>query len=458
MSNRPLFLLGLLLGAFTAFRLRLPKPPPAFLDLTDDAFVACDRVGRIVKTNAAAQELFGLSSLPALRYPTGQPVPPGQHPLKRVALSRESYSGAYRFTSADGSERTVEVSAKPGPNKTSLALFRDVSVLHESSRRAQEASARQEIVQTLCRRLGEVESAGAIGRAVTEEVSTLFNALPGVQAKLWMLDPLTDTLTCLASCPDDAPKRPKFVAQSQSLSVHFDAQSPELWQLYVARKPFENSLPLVAGGVAIGHLSVIVPSTELERETLGMIASVAALALAGASAKAQTAGWAAQSAAVREIAAAMQAGRPGGELADLATAQIKRLVGADVCTLSVPINGMLSVRGQAFTDDLISPATAPNAPCLHGKTVQKASRTQKMVVQTGIANPSVEAGPWRAFAGSVGRHSIVAIPLAEKRGVLAVYTAGERALPDVQIKFLQTIAALLSVSLLLATATADGAD
>ena len=457
MSNRPLFLLGLLLGAFAAFRLRFPKPPPAFLNLTNDAFVGCDRTGKIIKTNAAAQALFGPDSIPVLRYPTGQPVSPGQHPLKRVALSRAPHSGTYCFTAADGSERRVEVSAKPGPNKTSLALFRDVTVLHESSRRAQEAEARQEIVQTLCRRLEGAQTAEAIARAVTEEVNALFSALLGVQAKIWMLDPLTDTLACLASCPDDTLKRPKFAAQSQSLSVRFDAQSPELWQLYVARKPFENSLPLIAGGFAIGHLSVTAPSTDLERETLRIVASMAALALAGASAKAQTAGWAAQSAAVREITAAVQAGRSGGELADLAIAQMKRLVGADVCTVSVPVNGTLSVWGEAFTDDLLSPATMPNAPCLHGKAIQKAFRTQKMVVQTGIANPSVEAGPWRAFAGSVGRHSIVAIPLAEKRGVLAVYTAGERALPDVQIKFLQTIAALLSVSLLSATAKADGA-
>ena len=459
MSNRLQFLLGLFLGIFTAFRLRLPESLPASLDFTEDAFAVCDRAGKVTKTNPAAQALFGFNNSSSLRYFTGQPVPPGQHPLKRAALSCESYSGTYRFISAGGSERIVKVSAKPRPNGGAAAVFRDVTVLHDSDNRAQAASARQKNIQALCRRLGEAQTTSAIGQAITEESYSLFGDFPDVQIRLWMLDPLADTLICVSSYPDERPKRPKSAAETKPLSVCFDVRSPELWQLYVARKPFENSLPLVAGGVAIGHLSVTTKRRDWERETLEIIASLAALALAGSSAEAQAAVWAAQSAAVREITAAMQLGRSRGEgeLADLVAAHIKYLVGADVCTLSIPTDGTLCVIGQAFEDDLLSPKTAPSDPRLHGKAVQKAFRTQKLAVQSKIQNPSLEAGPWRAFAGSAGCYSITALPLADRRGVLTVYTSGDFALSDTQIKFLQTLAALLSISLLQATAKAGGA-
>lgn len=458
MSARLQFWLGLLLGVFTAFRLRPPKPSLALSDFADDAFVACNRAGKITKTNTAARALFGSDSHPSLRYLTGQPVSPGQYPLERAALSRKPCSGTYRFTSAGGFERIVEVSAKLGLNGGAAALFRDVTALHESNSRSQTAAMRQNIIQTLCRRLGDAQTAGVIGQAVTEETYALLGDLSAVQVRLWTLNPLADTLTCVASCPDDLPKRPKTTAQAEPATMRFDVRSPELWQLYIARKPFENSLPLVTGGVTIGHLSVTPLGKECDQVGLEVIASMAALALSGVSAKAQTAVWAAQFTAVREITGVLQAGRKNGELADLVAACVKRLAGAVVCTLSVPIDGELCVLGQALEDDLLSPKTPPNDLRLHGKAIQKAFRTQKLTVQTGIANPSLEAGPWRAFAGSSGCHTLTALPLVDRCGVLAVYTPGDVALPDTQIKFLKTMAALFSVSLLPATAKADGAD
>ena len=455
MFKRLQFWLGLFLGAFAASCLRLLKPPPTPHNFRDDAFVVCDRAGKVTYSNAAAQALFGPNTLPGLRYLTGQPVPPGQHPLKRAALSRAPCSGTYRFaSSADSAAHTVDVSARPGLNGGAAAVFRDVTLLHESRRRAPAAAARQDLIERLCRRLTEAHTADAIGQAVAEEIYALLGDLPDVQVRLWTLNPLTDTLTCLASYPNERPKR----SQSQPVSMRFDAQSPKLWQLYVARKPFEDSLPLIAGGVAIGHLSVTVLEAEWEQGTLERIASLAALALSGAAAQAQTAVWAAQSAALHDIIAAPQIGRGNAELADFASAQVKSLTGADVCTLSVPIDGKLSVLGQVFADDLLFPGTAPDDPRLHGKAVQKAYRTRKTAVQTGVPNPSVGTGPWRAFAGSAGFHSITALPLAGGRGVLTVYTPGDRALPDPQIKFLETIALLVSHSLTPATATVNSAD
>ena len=464
MFKRPFFLLGLLLGVFTGFRLRLPKPCPwssasiDFQDFLTDAWIICDSAATVVEANAAAQALFGVSRLPSLRYLTGQAVPPGQHPLRLAAVSREMNSGSYGCTAADGSERLLDITARPLPNGKTAAVFRDVTAQHESKERERTAQARQAVVETLCRRLGLAQTAQAVAQVVVEEARALLHDWPDVQVKLFVFDPASDTLTCLASAPDDRPKRPQSAAEARFQTVRFDAQVPELWQIYIARKPSASSLPLIAGGVAIGHLSVTstadVFDDQAVRETLALMASLAALALAGkwVPMEAHTA----QADAVREIAAAVSGSKTQDELADLAAARIKQVTQAEVCTVSVPAGGKLCVMGQAYKDDLLFPQTKPNDPRLHSKATAKAWRTQKIAVQLGLVQ-SEDTGPWRAFTGSAGLYSVAAVPLPGRRGVLSVYTQGDKALPDGQKKFLETAAALLALSPAVATAPEDGA-
>ncbi len=469
MFKRPFFLIGFLFGALTAVFLRLPKPrsqssfSPDFRDFLSAAFLICDSAGTLAEANAPAQALFGPSSLPALRYPTGQLVPPGQHPLIHAAVSRETISGLYTCTAADGSERVLEVSARPLPDGGAAAVFRDVTAQHESKERERAAQARQAVVQALCRRLNLAQTAEAIGQAVAEEAHTLLSAVPDVQVRLYRLylfDPLTDMLTCLASAPDDRPKRPRSAAEARPQTIRFDAQVPELWQMYVARKPSANGLPLIGGGIAIGHLSVTSAAADLfedqsVRQALELIVSLAALALAAPAAAVQASAYAAQATAVREIAAAVSdAGTR--ELADKVVACVKRVTHAEVCTLSVPAGGKLCVMGQAYKDDLLLPQTAPDNPRLQSKAARKAWRTQKTVTHLRLP-PAGEAGPWRAFTGSAGPYSVLALPLGAKRGVLAVYTQGDKPLPNKQLQFLETVAALISLNPLPATAKEDGA-
>ena len=466
MLNRFPFWLGLLFGTFAAFRLRLLTPrfsSPLSTDLRDlitDPFLVCNSAGTITEANAPAQALFGTNSLPALRYPTGQRVPPGQHPLHRAALARETLFGRYHQSGVDGAERVFDITARPLPGGRAAAIFRDITTHWESEAGAQAAQARQAVVQALCRRLSLAQSAEAMGQAVAEETLRLLSAVPNVQVRLYLFDPAADTLTCLASAPDDRPKRPKSAAEARPATVRFDADVPELWQMYVARKPSPNGLPLVAGGAAIGHLSVSSLTSAVEDpevgETLELIASLAALALARPSASALASAYAAQGAAVREIAAALKG--EAGALAETVTQAVKRVTHAEVCTLSVPVGSKLRVLGDAHKDDLVSPQTMPDAPRLHSKAAQKAWKTQKTVTHLGLPNPSLEAGPWRAFAGSAGCHSVIALPLAAMRGVLSVYTDGASPLPDTQLQFLETVAALLSLSPARATGSEDGAS
>lgn len=462
MFKRLFFLLGLLLGACAAFCLRRPlRPQPSpladFRDFLLDALLICDSAGTVVEANTPALALFGTARLPSLCYLTGQDVPPGQHPLSRAAVSG-AISGLYGFTARDGTIRVLDITARPLPGGGAAAVFRDVTAQHERKERERAAQARQAVVQRLCRRLSVAQTAEAVAQAVAEETRALLREWPDAQVRLFVLDPASDTLTCLASAPDDRPKRPKSAAEAAPITVRFDVQIPELWQMYVARKPSANGLPLISGGVAVGHLSVTSPNANplddpALREMLVLVASLAALALAGPSASAQASADAAQMTAVREIAAAIRSGRTPDECADKVVACVKRVTHAEVCTLSVPVGGKLYVIGEAYKDDLLDPRTAPDYPHLHGKAARKAWRTQKTVTHLGL--PPTDAGPWRAFTGA-GLHSVVALPLAGSC-VLSVYTAGAAPPPDAQREFLETIAALLSLSSASATAPEDGA-
>ena len=487
MFKRPRFWLGLLLGSLAAFgsligsRKRPPVIsqaafPEALFDLAPDALIACDGAGTITQANAAAQALFGLQAigLTNLCYPNGQNVPPGQRPLSRVLRTGKSVTGeGYLYTASDGTVCILDMSARTLPEGGVAAVFRDVTARHDSLVRETETQARQQTMQQLGRRLSEAATVEAIGRAVVESAHTLLGSVPMAQVRLYAYDVAAQALTRIASDPEDRPKRPQSAAEAQKPTFPFDARIPVLWQLYVARQPAAvclielgedaaasaYALPLVFGGAATGHISLtssIVGAFDdpHKRETLDILASLSALALAGPQSADLNTALNARADAVREIAGAIAGGMESGRLADLITGHVRRQIACEVCTLSVPIDEKLSVLGEAFQDDLLfSGRTARTDPALHGKAIQKAWRTQKSVTHLGIVNPSIETGPWRAFAGKSGRHSVLAMPLASQQGVLTVYTDGASPLPDTQIKFLETAAALCAIGLRPASAS-----
>ena len=481
MFKRPPFWLGLLLGSLAAFgslsvsRKRRPAHsqaafPKALFDLAADALIVCDDAGAITHANDAAQKMFGSSGegLAKLCYPNGQRVPPGQLPTSRVLQTGKSMAGeGYLCIAADGAVYILDVSARPLPEGGAAAVFRDVTAQHESRAREIETQARQQTMQQLGRRLSEATNTEAVGRAIVESARALLNSVPGAQARLYSYDSMKQTLTRLASDPEDRPKRPQSSAQARLPTFPFDARIPALWQLYVDRQSTAAScaalaegeadsayaLPLLAGGAATGHLSLTSSvngafDDPALWQALDVLASMAAFALAAPQSAGRAAAFQAQADALREIVQAVAAGTEPSRLADMITGRVRRQIACEVCTLSVPIDGKLSVIGEALQDDLLFPERpARAAPALHGKAVQKAWRTQKNVMQSSIANPSFETGPWRAFAGKSGRHSVLALPLASRLGVLTVYTDGDLPLPEAQVKFMETLAALSAIGL-----------
>ena len=476
MFKRP-FWLGLLLGSLAAAGSLLRRSAPAdshsaLLDFTADAVVASDAAGTLVSSNAAARHLFGLdcAGLFSLCYPNGQRVPPGQLPHGRALRSGASVPNAeYHFAPVGGSTFVLSAAAYALPGGRTAAVFQDVTALHTAQARLDQMQARQTVLHRLGRRLS-TGAAETTARAVVEECFSLLRSLPDVQVRLYGYSAATQLLIRLASEPEDRPKRPKSAAEAQSPQFPFDAGVPALWQLYVARQPSfacldtldeaeaasAFALPLLAGGLAVGHLSFCSSAADAFDDpqliqTLTLAASAAALALTAPQAAELVGGITAQLDAVREITQTIAGGASSGQLADFVSAQVRRVTSAVLCTVSVEINGKLSVVGEAFWDDLLHPERSkPNSTALQSKAAQKAWRTQKVVTQLGLAL-SIENGQWRAFAGRVGEHSVIALPLAHRLGVLTVYWDGAMPLPDVQIKFLQTIAALVSIGLKPAT-------
>lgn len=485
MFKRPPFWLGLLLGGLASFgtrRLWLPprsSPLDPLLDLVSDAVVLCSASGAITDTNAAARSLFGPggAGLFGLCYPSGQPVPPGQLPIIRVLRTGAAVEGAgYLCVSAQGKTHTLDIQARPLPDGHVVVTACDTTALGEGRAREATLGKREQALRALCRRLSAAPDAGELAQALVESVQVLAECLPDMRVRLYTYDSDAKQLTRLASAPQDRPKRPKSHRQAQRPTFPFDASSPLLWSLYVAREPVIGAdvgddaagpvyaLPLLVGGVALGHLSVTCPAADASadadlRETLGLLTSVAALALAGPRQEAQATHLAAQVEALHTIIQAVGERREQGALADLVGSQVRRVTGAEVCTLALRDGDGLRLVGTAYRDALLFPNRhAPDDPALIEDAAREAMRKGKTIQRAGLVNPPFESGVWRAFAGQSGRHSVVSTPLTAGQGALTTYAAGEAPFPKTQVKFLEMLAALVSAALPAASRPAERAN
>ncbi len=474
MFKRLSFWLGLLLGGLASFgtrRLWPPSRPTRFdplLHLVSDAVLLCDASSGFVDLNPAARALFGPggAGLAGLRYPSGQPVPPGQLPISRALRTGRIAEGeGYRCVSAEGTARVLDIQARPLLGGNAVLIARDRTEAGEGRAREMALGRREQVLRDLCRRLAAAPGVGEMAQAAVESALALADGLPDVRARLYAYDSDAKRLTRLASAPDDRPRRPKSHRQSQRPTFPFDASSPLLWSLYVAREPIIGAdvgdeaappayaLPLLAGGVALGHLSLSGPAPEALAETglgetLGLFASVTALALAGSRQAAQAELLAAQSEALRTVAQAVAERTGQDALADLVGHEVRRALGAEVCTLALKNGEGLHLVGMAYRDaQLFLDRYASDDAALVGDVAREAVRKGRTVQRAGLANPHFEAGVWRAFAGQSGRHSVVSVPLAAGRGALTAYAAGGGSLPDTQITFLETLAALVSAAL-----------
>ena len=421
MLQRLLFWLGTALGGLAAFR-SLAHPRAAPRDATrlpgfaGEAVILCDSAGVIIRSSDAAVKLFGLecAGYYALRYPNGQAIPPGQLPLTRVLRSGAAVTSISCLLKLASGVCVLDFTAQPLPGGGAAAVFRDTTALHECQIEGRQTQARHETLLRLTWRLRKAGSAPQIGQAVTEEVCTLLTDLPEAQVRLYSYDRSRQTLTLLAAEP---PIRPK----SAAVSFPFDAVDPALWQLYLDRQPSTLilpgepaaastlALPLLSGGLAAGHLSLACSQKDAFdapglRETLEIAVSMAALALAVPQSAVEAVAGRLQVEAVREVAQAVASQAGPGRLADLAADHVQRVIGA-ACTLAIADGGKLPLPLDA--------------------TTRKAWRTQKRV--TSLA--------------------VTALPIGPKLGVMTVCMDGTLPPTDAQMKFLETLAALLSLGL-----------
>lgn len=482
MTYRIFFPLGVLLGAVSVFTLRLRQaagPQRAeqypLLGLVGEAVLVCDTVGTITYLNAAAQEWFGREgeAYTLLQYPSGQPVPPGQLPLTRALRTGKAGEGAgYLCVSPGGTRRVLEVSARTLPAGGAAAVFKDITELLETQSRKTEGERQADTLRRLCRRLAAAADPEGLVRSIADSALSLLQAEPSAPEKprvrLYAYDASRKQLTRLASAPEDRPKRPRSQKSAQAPTFTFDAACPLLWGMYIAKEPFrgggsealgENpldhffSFPLLAGGMVIGHLSLLCEdpyafNRPALRESLELLASLAALALAGPSQAAQSAHLAQQVNAIREVVGAVASRLDPGKLADLVGQHIRRVLDAEVCTLAVSDGERLRLLGEEYKDALLHPERhAPDDPAMTRGTAEKALRTDKSAQCLGDKNPALAEGIWSAFAGRSGRHSALSVPLPAGQGVLTVLRGGDTPFSDDQVRFMETLAALTATAL-----------
>ena len=444
MNFRAAFWPGFLLGALTGFAALFRKPPPAapdrLLDFVSEAVVACDASGQITETNAAARALFGadLAGCQSLCYPTGQPVPSGQLPLTRPTLTL----ARFLLTDASGQTRTLEAATRPLPGGGAAAVFRDVTAQTDAELKDAQARAGTATLHALSRRLGRAETAEDAAVAAVEAALML----GADTARCFAYDADAKQLTQAAARPDTRPKRPRTQTAARHETALFDAANPLHWAMYVSKKPFQNAetlaLPVVAGGTALGHLEVV-SAPEASREALTLAASLTAAALAARRAADRADAGAARQAAVSELAALLAQAASFDALCDAAAVHLRRLLSAEVCTVTV--GGRL--RGQDYLEALLRPERhTPKDAALRHEAADAATASGETVQRTNLSSPGFAEAIWRAFAGASGKHRVLAVPLIGKQqaGVLTVWAAGDGPFSAEQVRFAETLAALLS--------------
>ena len=453
MNFRPAFWPGFLLGALAAFAALLRKPSPAtlpdpLLDFVSEAVIACDASGQITETNAAARALFGasLADYTQLCYPSGQPVPPGQLPLTR----RASSLACFLLTDASGQTRTLEAATRPLPRGGAAAVFRDVTAHTEAKAKDTQAQADSDALHTLSRRLGRAETAEDAAEAAVEAALML----GADTARCFAYDADAKQLTQAAARPDTRPKRPRTQTAARHETVLFDAANPLHWAVYVAREAFEDgnilALPLTVRGTALGHLEAsAVPESGRAALTLAASLTAATLAARREADRAETG--ASREAALLEIAALLAQAAPFDTLCDAAAVYLRRLLTAEVCTVTV--GGRL--RGQDYLEALLRPERhTPKDAALRHEAADAATASGETVQRTNLSSPGFASGVWRAFAGASGRHRVLAVPLIGKQqaGMLTVWAAGDGPFSAEQVRFAETLAALLSARPAITTA------
>ena len=448
MNFRPTFWPGFLLGALAAFaalsRKLLPTPSVAadgLLDFVSEAVLTSDASGQITAANAAARALFGpdLAGYQDLCYPTGQPVPPGQLPLTR----RDFSPTGFLLTGADGSSRTLEATTRTLPTGGAVAVFRDSTEHADAQAKETRAQADTHALHAFGRRLGTVRTAEEAAEAVAEAVLTL----GAKTARCFTYDADAKRLTLTAARPDTRPKRPRTQTAARNETAIFDAANSLHWAMYVSKEPFEDAdtlaLPLVAGGAALGHLEVS-GGSRVSREMLTLAASLTAATLAARHQSERADAGAARETALLEIAALLAQAAPFDTLCDAAAAHLRRLLPADVCTVTV--SGRL--RGADYLDGLLRPERhKPDDPGLRHEAAEAAMASGATVQRTNLRSSEFADAVWRAFAGASGLHRVLAVPLMGKpAGALTVWAAGDGAFTEAQVQLAETMAALLSVA------------
>ena len=475
MVKRVFFWAGLVFGAVSGFALsnrrRAVTISDPLLGLIGEAVLVCDEAGATTYLNTIAKEWFGPGGVGALqlRYPSGQPVPPGQVPLIRTLRTGKPSTGTgYLCTGPDGSTRTLEIKTRSQETGGGVAIFRDVTEESDTRDQAVEGERREEILRRLCRRLSSALSPNDLARSIAEGAAALLVDVPGALVRLYGYDPALKQITRLASSPESRAKVVRSQNAPQAAVFPLDVTQPLLWKVYVSRETFTGSavealseepaaahlaLPLIAGGEAIGHLSLSGANADLLfgaalRESLSLLASIGALALAGPSQAAQTEILSAQVMALREIVRAVANRLEAGDLSDLVSLHARSVLGADVCTIAIGAAENLGLLGKDYKDALLFPERhAPESTLLTRGEGEKAHRTGKIVQVTGRKNPNLEDGLWRAFAGQSGRHSVLSVPLPTGIGVLTVLRAGGAAFSNDQVRFLETLAGLTAAAL-----------
>jgi GAF domain-containing protein len=193
------------------------------------------------------------------------------------------------------------------------------------------------------------------------------------------------------------------------------------------------------------------------QDFLVILAALAAIALAHVSINAVSRQRAAEMEALWTVAQAAAAQSDLREFADTLTEQVRSVIGAELCTLSIWETSpegerRLCCQGSEPADALLPGQTLGQSPsgCIGCDNLsQQAAERGEAAMGIGIPNPTFGDCRWRAFAGQSGVHSVLASPLGlgdEFLGALTVYRIGNIPFLPSQVQLLATFGMLATAA------------
>ncbi len=415
----------------------------------------------------------------------------------------------YRIQTASGEERFIELASTPVTDETgklsgAVAVFHDITALKSIAAREAAARSRIDLLLGISQKLNASMDIAQINEIVVRGAFELAMGRCDLkQTALFRYDRAGGKITRVARFPKPKGRavqsgrrtgrlvRPGVSVLPEDLPLPIKP-GPTYFALYVKRNPvvtwlpeehevdkaetghfdsgaFDASddeehfqvavrLPLSAQGEILGHLTLYADSLPEAGQkdgdggeqaallsALSSLASLAAISIYNAQLYDRVQQRAQQMTTLWSVGKAISAHLDVGEIADALSDQVRQVLGAEMCVLSLYEGGRLAPQGRAAEKAPGYSDAAGLAECECDLITRESARKNTPISQANIESMAPGRCRWRRSGRLPGPHSVLAVPLIfdnETLGVLTVYRSGPSPFTQEESDLITTLGSL----------------